>query len=101
MIEHSHGRSGVPVFGWPRVDGRFRFRRPIVYGDQVTVELSVAELGTKSIAYSARVMLAGGEVAAEGKLVNACVGPGGENRMKAMNIPETLRKILNEHLLTD
>ncbi len=101
VIEHSHGRMGAPVFGWPRVDVRFRFRRPIVFGDEVSVELLVTDVGTKSIAYFAKVMLAGGEVAAEGKLVNACVGPSGEDHMKAINIPESLREILNEHLVTN
>lgn len=101
VIERSHGRAGAPVFGWPRVDVRFRFRRPIVFGDQVTVELSVREIGTKSIAYSAKVILADGEVAAEGKLVNACVGASDEEGMKAIEIPETLREILLEHQARD
>lgn len=101
VLERSQGRFGAPVFGWPRVDVHFRFRRPIVFEDQVTIELSLMDLGTMSITYFAKVVLADGEVAAEGKFVNACVGPSGEDRMKAINIPESLREILNEHLVTD
>lgn len=101
VIERSHGRTGALVFGWPRVDVRFRFRRPIVFGDQVAVELSVTDLGEKSIGYSAKVVLGDGEVAAEGEMINACAGSDGDGRLQAIEIPEALRGILRQHLVVD
>ena len=59
--------------GWPRVNVNTDFKRPLLAGDAIKVQLRVAELGTSSIVWEYEVLNARGEVAVSGTMTNVRV----------------------------
>lgn len=77
--EHEFLRlRGVLVFdrargGWPRVKVSCDFKRPLMCGDQIEVQLAISRLGASSITWSFEVLNAAGEIAAFGALTTVRV----------------------------
>jgi YbgC/YbaW family acyl-CoA thioester hydrolase len=71
-------RRGVLVFdrasgGWPRVKVACDFKRPLMCGDRIEVQLAISRLGASSITWSFEVLNAAGEIAAFGALTTVRV----------------------------
>jgi YbgC/YbaW family acyl-CoA thioester hydrolase len=71
-------RRGVLVFdrasgGWPRVKVACDFKRPLMCGDRIEVQLAILRLGASSITWSFEVLNAAGEIAAFGALTTVRV----------------------------
>ncbi len=78
--------------GWPRVHASCDYFAPLLFEDEVEIEVLVEEIRTRSIRYIFRVRKQDGVLAAEGRISAVCVqrdqATGG---MKAVEIPERIR----------
>ncbi|HEX5789974.1 MAG TPA: thioesterase family protein [Luteolibacter sp.] len=89
-------KRGVLVFdraqgGWPRVQVSCDFKRPMLAGDSIEVQLRLTHLGTSSLTWEFEVLNARGEVAACGRMTNVRVDAAG----KPQPISEEERKALS------
>mgnify|MGYP003672641318 CR=1 FL=1 len=76
---------------WPRVHASCDFKAPLRFEEEVDIELLVEELRTRTIRYLIRCWKKDGRLAAEGRMVVACVRRNGEGQLKATEIPERFR----------
>jgi acyl-CoA thioester hydrolase len=85
--EHEFLRTrGVLVFdraqgGWPRVKVSCDFKRPLICGDRIEVQLAISRLGASSITWDFEVLNAAGETAAFGALTTVRVDHQGRPRL--------------------
>ena len=85
--EHEFLRTrGVLVFdraqgGWPRVKVSCDFKRPLICGDRIEVQLAISRLGASSITWDFEVLNAAGEIAAFGALTTVRVDHQGRPRL--------------------
>ena len=89
-------QRGVLVFdraegGWPRVNVNCDYRKQLLAGDTIEVQLKIAKLGTSSILWEFEVLNAEGEVAASGSMTNVRVDATGAKQ----SISEAERKALS------
>lgn len=66
VFDRAHG-------GWPRVHVDCDYRRPLLCGDEIEVQLAIASLGASSVTWKFEVMKATGERSATGTLVTVRV----------------------------
>jgi len=79
--------------GWPRVNARADFKKPVRFGDCVRVRVSVAEVRTRSVRYSFEFLVnESDEIHATGEMISVCVNLA---TMKAIEIPAGIRMQLN------
>jgi 4-hydroxybenzoyl-CoA thioesterase len=83
-------RIGLPV-----VHVEADFRQPLAHGDIVAIELSFDRVGDKSVTIRYRMLRPGGDLAAEGTIVHACVDM---DSFRAVSIPDDVRAALVRHL---
>lgn len=101
VTEHAFFRSlGLSVntwidgnhFGWPRVHVECDFKRPVLFEDELAVELTVQELRERSIRYDFQFRQVGYEeegLIAQGSFTVVCVTwSEGEGKMRAVAIPQ-------------
>ncbi len=97
-LEHGHPQALV---GWPRLKASAQYRAPLQFGEEVDVELLVAELRTRAIRYAFRFWklpeaAADRVLAASGELVVVAVQASPENgRMISTLIPEDFRTAIH------
>lgn len=87
-----HGEEDGRETGWPRVNASCDFRKPARFGDEVTVEVTVEEVRTRSVRYGFRFLVEGEEIAT-GTITAAHVELG-KDGIRAVPIPEDLRRKL-------
>ena len=81
--------------GWPRVHASCDFLAPLVFEEEIDVELLVEEVRTRSVRYLFRVWKKNGSLAAEGRISAVCVQRDKEKGgMKAVEIPQRIREKL-------
>jgi len=93
IVERNVALEDIPV-GWPRVHASCDFLSPLLFEDEVEVELLVEDLRTRAIRYLFRVRKADGTLAAEGRIAAVCVQKDPERGMKAVEIPARIREKL-------
>ena len=77
--EHAFLKSrGMLVFdraqgGWPRVKVTCDYKRPLLTGDRIEVQLEIARLGASSVTWNFEVLTATGEAAAFGSVTTVRV----------------------------
>jgi acyl-CoA thioesterase FadM len=77
--EHALLRSrGLLVFdrdrgGWPRVKVACDYKRPLVCGERIEVQLAIAAVGASSVTWNFEVINAAGELAALGSITTVRV----------------------------
>jgi YbgC/YbaW family acyl-CoA thioester hydrolase len=94
---HSTGPAGTT--GWPRVKASCDYRKPLRFEETVAIELSIAEVRSRSVCYRFVFRRESGEEVAVGELVvvHAKVDP--EKRvLEASPIPEPLKSWLMERV---
>jgi len=85
--EHEFLRSrGVLVFdraqgGWPRVKVSCDFKRPLMCGDKIEVQLAVSRVGASSVTWDFEVVNAAGETASFGSMTNVRVDHEGRPKL--------------------
>jgi YbgC/YbaW family acyl-CoA thioester hydrolase len=84
--EHAFLKSrGVLVFdrdqgGWPRVNVSCDFKKPLLSGARVEVQIGLTRLGTSSVTWQFEVYNTAGEIAAAGSMTNVRVDHQGRPR---------------------
>ena len=79
--------------GWPRVHASCDYLAPLVFEDDIEVEVLVEEIRTRSLRYLFRVRKKDGTLAAEGRISVVCVQRDKEKGgMKAVEIPSRIRE---------
>lgn len=76
---------------WPRVHASCDFKAPLKFEEEVDLELLVEEFRTRTIRYLIRCWKKDGRLAAEGRMVVACVRRDAEGKLGAIEIPERFR----------
>jgi len=74
---------------WPRVSARCSYGRPLIFGDEVEIEVSVARRGKKSMTY-AFALRRGEEEIASGEMTSVCCVIEADGRFTAIPIPQEL-----------
>lgn len=106
-VEHEFLRSlGLSVvtddpqgpIGWPRVSASCDFRGAVKFEDVLDIELTIARLGEKSVAYQFVVEHDGRRIA-EGKLVAACCRLDPGQPLRAIPIPEPIAAKLRTYVV--
>ncbi len=78
--------------GWPRVSAACDYLAPLLFEDEVEVELLVEEVRSRSMRYLFRVRKKDGTLAAEGRIAAVCVRKNAAgDGMVAVEIPERIR----------
>ncbi|HIG30734.1 MAG TPA: acyl-CoA thioesterase [Verrucomicrobiales bacterium] len=108
-VEHEFYRSlGFSVlmkqisrsFGLPRVHAACRYKSPLKFEDEVEIHLYVQEIRHKTIHYCLRfynLSNPGDPPAAEGELTVICVENQDSGKMKAVPIPDEMKRLLSVH----
>ena len=85
--EHAFLKSrGVLVFdraqgGWPRVKVSCDFKRPLLTGDRIEVQLAVSRIGASSVTWDFEVLTASGDLAAFGSVTTVRVDHEGKPQL--------------------
>lgn len=90
-------RDGQTI-SWPRVAADCNYIRPVSFEDEVTIQVSLAKIGVKSVTYHFQFRHDGNEVA-RGHITAACCQINHGERPKAVAIPEDLLQLLTPFLL--
>lgn len=77
------------MISWPRVSTECEFKRPARCEDELTIQLGIERLGTKSVTYVA-AFLRDDELLAKGRIVAACCRVDGGQPPVAVAIPAAL-----------
>lgn len=96
--EHQLLRSlGVPVFseasGWPRVSVQCDYLQPVLYDDEVEVELRLSKIGKSALHWTFRILKARNAEVARGTMVTVYVIEG-----ESTKLPEAMLSALTELL---
>jgi acyl-CoA thioester hydrolase len=84
--EHEFLRSrGVLVYdralgGWPRVSVSCDFKRPLLTGDRIEVQLAISRIGNSSLTWEFEILNAAGETAAAGRMTTVRVDQTGNRQ---------------------
>jgi YbgC/YbaW family acyl-CoA thioester hydrolase len=79
--------------GWPRLSAALEFRNPLRFEEEFEVWVRIAELKTRTIEYEFTIVR-GKTVIAVGTMTAVCVRKGADGRMKAAEIPASVRAAL-------
>ena len=83
--------------GWPRVHASCDFFAPLVFEEEIEIELLMEEVRSRSLRYLFRVRKKDNTLAAEGRIAAVCVqrdkASGG---MKAVEIPARIREKIEQ-----
>lgn len=99
VAEHSYLRSiGLLVFdraqgGWPRVKVNCDFKKPLLTGDKVEIQLDIIHIGVSSLTWDFAV-LKGGETAAHGSITTVRVDHEGRPQPISEDEREKLKREL-------
>ncbi|MDA7881815.1 acyl-CoA thioesterase [Akkermansiaceae bacterium] len=97
--EHAFLRDrGIDIhdgkIGWPRVNASADFKKPIKFGDEVRVRVSVPEVRTRSVCYAFEFYVNDDDtLRATGKMISVCVELA---TMKSVEIPADIRAKLEQ-----
>ena len=102
--EHEMWRSiGHPVhdtidsihYGWPRVSASIDFKAPLKFEDEFTITLSITNIGTRSLTYTADIERSGTAIAS-GKMSIVCCRVEDNGKLASADIPDVIRQSLTE-----
>lgn len=92
---HHEGRD----YGWPRLEARCRYKRPIRFGDEVDIIVRVQRKGRRAMTYRVTFELDGQKVA-EGEISSSCcvleTDDNGATRLVPVEIPSFLAEQIEE-----
>jgi YbgC/YbaW family acyl-CoA thioester hydrolase len=93
-----HGTTEAGTIGWPRVQTRCEYFKPLTFEEEVEVEVLVAEVRSRSVRYLFGFWKSGPQwpvLAARGETSTVCVRMNeAAGRMEATAIPEDLHAAL-------
>jgi YbgC/YbaW family acyl-CoA thioester hydrolase len=77
-------------FGFPRVAASCDYTKPAVFGDLLTVTVTVEKVGTKSVTYRFD-FTRGADAIATGRITCVCCQKGDDGGMKSVELPPEVR----------
>ncbi len=84
--------------GWPSVHAEADYRTPLLFGSRLSLEMSLARLGNRSVTLGYRGTLAGSDLlVVEGKVIAACIDLA---TGQGQSIPKAYRDLFEHHLGT-
>jgi 4-hydroxybenzoyl-CoA thioesterase/acyl-CoA thioester hydrolase len=86
------------MISWPRVSTACEFKKPAVCEDELTIQIGIDRLGTKSVTYMSEFSR-DGELLARGRIVAACCRVDVGHSPVAVQIPAQLVSKLQPMLL--
>lgn len=84
----------VDRVGWPAVHAEADYEKPVRFGDELEIEVSVARIGEKSATFR-YVARRGGETCCRATIVVACIAM---ETYAARPIPDKYRALFEKHL---
>jgi len=84
----------VDRVGWPAVHAEADFRRPVRFGEVITVALTIADVGDKSATFDYVVTRDDGDTACTGRVVVACISM---DDYRGRPIPDKYRALFEKH----
>ncbi len=78
---------------WPRVEIHCTYLRPLVFGDEVEIEVGIERRGTKSMTYAFTLRCRGEDVA-RGSMTSVCCEVRPDGQFTAIPIPEEMARRL-------
>ena len=97
-VAASHSTIGIVdqpatvAYSWPRVRVECDFRSPARFEDVISIQSSIAELGSKSVTYQHQLAIGGTTIAA-GRMTSVCCIRQG-NSLTGTQIPTSIRELL-------
>ena len=91
-VERRDGRQ----IGWPRVAASLEYQSPARLGDELTIELTVAKKGTRSMTYAFDVSV-GDRPVARGRITSVCCVLDDPAGVRAIPIPDELARRIARH----
>lgn len=88
-----HLESDGRTLGWPRLESRCRFFRPVRFEDVLDIELRVARRGEKSVTYAV-TFRHDGQLIAEGRIASVCCELVPGQRPRSVPMPENVAAAL-------
>lgn len=92
-----HGERDGARYGWPRVAVECEYLRPVSFGEELEIRVSLLRLGATSLTFEHR-FLRRGELVAHGRMTSVCCRLDGPEGPAAVPIPAPLAERLAEHL---
>ena len=89
-VKHSDGGD---VISWPRVSAQCDYKSPAKFEDEVSIEVRVEKIGSKSVTFAFDISCAGREVAV-GTLTAVCCHIARDAPPQPIDIPEAIRQKL-------
>ncbi|TLD70779.1 acyl-CoA thioesterase [Phragmitibacter flavus] len=91
IVERREDLPDEERVGWPRVHASCDYHAPLIFDDEVQVEIIIEEVRSKSLRYLFRVRKQDGSLCAQGHMAVVCVRKDRETRkMRAVDIPERI-----------
>jgi YbgC/YbaW family acyl-CoA thioester hydrolase len=90
-----HAEHGGARYGWPRVAVQCEYLRPVSFGQQLEIRVSLVRQGTTSLTFEHRI-LRGSELVAHGRMTSVCCRLDGPEGPAAVPIPAPLAERLGE-----
>lgn len=92
LAPHEYFRNRAEGFGLPIASAACDFLRPVRYGDELRLFVSVSEIRDKSVKFAFRFQVKGREtVVARGEATMVAIGPD----WRARTLPDPLREVLS------
>jgi YbgC/YbaW family acyl-CoA thioester hydrolase len=82
--------EGTVRYGFPRVSASCDFTKPVRFEDVLDIDVTVAQIGTKSVTYRFDFACRGVPVA-RGQVSAVCCKKGPEGSLESIEIPPTIR----------
>ena len=92
-----HGAESAPKLSWPRVKVECEFLSPATFEDVISVQTSIALLGSTSVSYQHRLTI-GLTLIAIGKITSVCCSKA-NGSLSSTRIPPHVRDLLLPYLL--
>lgn len=90
-----HDETGGRLVGWPRVRAECAYASPLMFEDEVHVQLLVREKKSRTITYEFRFFKDGQDKpVARGTLTVACVTRDAAGRLVSIDIPERIDRLI-------
>jgi YbgC/YbaW family acyl-CoA thioester hydrolase len=86
-----------PRLGWPRVNARCDYLKPLFFEDEFLIHLLVAEKRSRSLTYQFRFYKSTAEATVEvarGGITSVCVAHDSGNGLKAVPIPPEIARLI-------
>ena len=92
-------KFGAHNYGWPRVEVKASFHRPLRFENEVEIQLRLAKISSRSLEFEFSIInLTDQLIAATGRYTTVCVIHNEDGSLKSTKLPHALAERLKEHV---